>query len=480
VDVSLDVPRTASRHLLGRFSYGVTPALLKQADAEGGARAWFKQQLRAGSVRDSDANAIRGWFPYLDVSAGGLYDADQSGEYPGWLVGTDLTRWTVLRRVYSRRQLHEMMTEFWSNLLHVPVGDDKSWPWRPHYDNLIRKHALGRFEDMLLAATTHPAMGCYLDNAVSTKASINENLGRELLELHTVGVESGYTEDEVRSSAYIITGWRVDMWDTWEPYYSPGDHWTGRVKVFGFSDDNADTDGRDLTRRYLRYLANHPATAQRIARRLCVRFVSDSPSPRLVDKVARTFRSSGTDIKATLRTLVDDREFTDSVGAKVRTPGEDAVATYRALGLQVHKPRSDEDFANAHTWQVYNMGQRPFEWPTPDGFPDVGAAWGSVGRVLASWDAHLTLAGGWWPSEGVTYQPPGRWVPKLPARFDDIVDHAARLILARPAGDAVKTAASQFTGIGRRDRIESMEEIGEWRVVLMLAAILNSPAHASR
>jgi hypothetical protein len=478
--VVVATPRTQTRHLLGRFSYGVTPALVKQADAAGGARRWFERQLNPSAIRDTSANAMRGWFPYLDVSAGDLYRADQSGEYPGWLVGTDLARWTILRRVHSRRQLHEMMTEFWSNLLHVPVGDDKSWPWRPHYDGLIRRHALGRFEDMLVTGTTHPAMGCFLDNAVSTKASVNENRGRELLELHTVGVDAGYGEDGVRSSAYVLTGWRLDMWDSWAPFYSADDHWRGPVRVLGFSDANDAADGREVTSRYLRYLANHPATAQRIARRLCVRFVSDSPSTRLVDKVARAFRSSGTDIKATLRTLVGDAEFADSVGAKVRTPGEDAVATYRALGLDVHKPRSDDDFANSHTWQVGNMGQRPFDWPAPNGFPDVGAAWSSVGRVLASWDAHLTLAGGWWPSKGVTYQPADRWVPNLPARFEDIVDHAARLILARPAGDAVKTAAAQFTGIGRRDRIESMNQIGSWRVTLMLAAILNSPAHTAR
>jgi len=478
--VSRDVPSQQTRHLLSRFSYGVTPALVKQAKAAGGAHRWFKQQLEPGGIRDTEANGMRSWFPYLDESAGDIYHADQSGEYDGWKVGIDLTRWTILRRTFSRRQLHEVMTELWSNLLHVPVGTDNAWPWRPHYDGVIRKHALGRFDDMLFAATTHPAMGCFLDNAVSTKWSLNENLGRELLELHTVGVDAGYGEDGVRSSAAILTGWRVDMWDSWANYYSADDHKTGPVQVLGFSDANDQADGSDLTRRYLRYLAHHPATAQRIAQRLCIRFVSDTPSRRLVDKIATVFRSSGTDIKATLRAIVDDPEFAGSVGAKIRTPGEDAVATYRALIERVHQPRSDNDFANAHTWQVGEMGQRPFNWPAPNGFPDVAGAWCSVGRVLSSWSAHMTLSGGWWPSEGVTYRPAKSWVPKLPTRFEDVVDHASRQILARPANDALKTAAAQFTGIDRRTRITSYDQIGDWRVVLMLTAILDSPAHATR
>ena len=213
------VPTTQLRHLLSRFSYGVTPGLVRQARAAGGAAAWFEQQLDHTSVDDTAAGAMRSWFPYLDKSARQLWDEDQHGGRQGWETGVDLQRWTLLRRIYSQRQLHETMVEFWSNLLHVPAPEPKCWPLRPDYDKAIRFNALGTFEDMLLACELHPAMGCYLDNAVSTADNVNENLGRELLELHTVGIDSGFSEANVRDSAYMLTGCHCDRFNTWAPSY---------------------------------------------------------------------------------------------------------------------------------------------------------------------------------------------------------------------------------------------------------------------
>ncbi len=124
----------------------------------------------------------------------------------GWEVMEGYQRWTLLRRMRSNRQVHEMMTEFWLHHLNVPVNGDAAFTYRTSYDRAVRDHALGRFEDLLHATITHPAMGIYLDNAVSTKAHPNENLGRELLELHTVG-RGSYGEDDVKNSARILTGW---------------------------------------------------------------------------------------------------------------------------------------------------------------------------------------------------------------------------------------------------------------------------------
>ena len=217
---------------------------------------------------------------------------------------------------------------------------DLTWMWRHGYDALIRKHALGRFDQMLQAAIIHPTMLTYLDADVSmvVRSSagvvelINENLGRELLELHTVGRTAGYTESMVKDSAYILTGWTIDRMRTWARSYEPNIHYTGPVSVLEFSSPNDQRDGRQVLRNYLQYLAHHPATAQRIARKLAVRFVSDTPSQRLVDHLATVFQNSGTDIKTTLRALVRDREFKGSAGDKVRTPTDDMAATVRALG----------------------------------------------------------------------------------------------------------------------------------------------------
>ena len=184
--------------------------------------------------------------------------------------------------------------------------------------------------------------------------------------------------------------------------------------------------GATLARRYLRYLAHHPSTARRIARRLAVRFVSDHPSAALVTAVADAFTASGTDIKATLRALVAHPEFAASAGEKIKTPTEDGVATVpcarRAAG-PAGRPgvRRQRDRRSSSAL----MGQMPFDWPRPDGFPDVAEAWTSASRMLGSWHVHWALAGGYWPKEGATYRSVKSWLPPLPARFDEVVDHIA-------------------------------------------------------
>ncbi len=474
------VAPTPLRHLLSRFSYGVTPELVAEANDAGGGQAWFERQLAPGAIADGRAAAMRGWFPYLAYSPKRLYDVNNSGEYPAWQSTMDLGRWTILRRAYSKHQLLETMVEFWSNLLHVPMYEDESWPMRISYDAAIRKHSLGTFEDLLAGAVLHGAMVCFLDNAYSNKWAVNENLGRELLELHTVGVEAAYTEKMVLNSAYILTGWTVHMWDTWTSYYEPDNHWTGPVKVLGFTDANADGDGRAMTKRYLRYLARHPSTAHRIATKLAIRFVSDRPSAALVNSVANAYLASGTDIKATLRALQSHPDFAASVGAKVKTPAEDAIACYRLLGAEPSRPRNDDSFARAIGWQLESLGQKPFGWTAPDGFPDVGVAWSSVGRVLGTLDLHLTLAGGWYPSAEVTYPGLGARLPALPARFDEIVDHASRQLLQRPANPRLQAACRKMLDIEADREFARADDFGEWNMAMLLMTVLNSPAHAER
>lgn len=474
------VPTPQMRHVLSRFSYGVTPSLVGQARAAGGTQAWFEQQLVPTRIADRGAATMRSWFPYLDKTAGQLFDEDRNGGRQGFEVTRDLQRWTLLRRVYSQRQMYESMVEFWSNLLHVPAPEPKCWPVRPHYDTVVRTHALGTFENLLLACELHPAMGCYLDNAVSTAENVNENLGRELLELHTVGIDGGFTEEQVRDSAYILTGYQCDRGGTWTSTYSPADHWTGPVKVLAFSDDNAAPDGRAVARRYLQYLAHHPATARRIARRLAVRFVSDNPSASLVTAVAKAYTDSRTDIKTTLRALVAHPEFAASAGAKIKTPTEDGVATYRALGVRVGRPTGTESGASAIAFQVKTMGQMPFDWVRPDGFPDVAEAWTSATRMIGSWHAHWSLAGGYYPRRDTVYRPVSSWLPALPARFSAVVDHVARELTARPATPQMIEAATIFVDIPATTRIRRADDISQFRMNKLLSVVLDSPAHMSR
>ena len=264
----------------------------------------------------------------------------------------------------------------------------------------------------------------YLDNAVSTAAHPNENLGRELLELHTVG-RGNHDEDDVKSSARILTGWTVDMWRTWTPSYDGGRHWRGPVQVLGFSDPNAGADGQDLTRRYLSYLAHHPLTARRIAGKLAVKFVRDDPPDALVEELAEVYLREGTRIRPVLKALVRSPVFAASVGAKVRDPGEDLVATYRALGVSSPSPppiRTPPQHAVAGVVD----GPAPLSWPRPDGQPVDNDSWSSPSRMLASLRIHHAMSGMWWPRTGITYRKPTSWAPELPVRFHRLVHHLAR------------------------------------------------------
>ena len=425
------LPRASTRHMINRFSYGYTPSLQKAIGKAGGPREWFDAQLNPSRIADKNADAMKAWFPYLRSSSRTRQQASRKGKRSQWELSQDLIRWTILRRMFSNRQVHEVMVDFWSNLLHVP-GSSDGWMLRASYDATIRKYALGKFSTLLIKATTHPAMMVFLNSAGSTKNSVNENHGRELLELHTVGVRSGYTEDMVQSSARLLTGYQVEIWQTVKQTYRPAEHWTGPIHVLGFKAANANGDGRPELKAYLRYLAKHPATARRLATRLCQRFVSDQPSASIVDAVAQAYTASDTDVRAALRALVSHPDFTASVDDKTRTPSQDAIATYRALGVKVRKPKKDGDFGFAVNYVLNDMGESPFGWPAPNGFPEVGAAWASAGRMRGSWAMHHVTAGGWWPSTGMSRKAPRNYLPNGPVRFDKAVDSVSRKLLADP------------------------------------------------
>lgn len=474
------VASPADRHLLSRFSYGVTQDLLADA-ADAGTSAWFEDQLDPDSVADGFAGGLKAWWPHLSWTPQEMWNHDQSGDLPGWEQQDDFVRWTLLRRIYSKRQVHETMVEFWSNLLHIPAPLGKCFPHRLGYDATIRQHALGTFEEMLEAAILHPAMLCYLDNAISTFTQVNENLGREVLELHTVGREAGFTEDEVSDSAMILTGWHVDVGQTWVASYHDEDHYTEPVSVLGFESENAQQDGREMSRQYLRYLANHESTARRVAHRLAVRFVRDEPSDELVNYLAGVFTDSGTDIRTTLRALVAHDEFLSSAGGKVRTPTEDTVNTFRVLEVVVTEPTgADSDAAHAILTSTSTMGQRPFDWPRPDGFPDSAEAWSSASRALGSWKIHKNLSKGIYPKTAVEYRPEDYWLLPMPVRFDVLVEHLSQRLLAQPATTQVIRAASKAVEVLADEYVLASGTLVRTRIPDLLIALLDTPQHMMR
>ena len=448
----------AVKHLLRRATFGPNQPLVDEVHAQG-IDAWLAQQVDPDSIDDSTAEQVFSQFPMAGM---GPAEIQRSTERYGWDAMFEYGQATLGRQTWSRRQLYEVMVDFWANHLNVSTPGGTGWDVAPSYhENVIRRHALGSFTDMLLAAMQHPAMLRYLSNDLSDKDDVNENLGRELLELHTVGVASGYTEDDVRNSAYILTGRTVtserSMMEMGEMgmddmsmgmsmgsfggdfMFEAAKHWIDPVKVLDFTHPNPTReDGMEVGDAYLRYLASHPSTARNIARKLALRFVSDAPPDTLVDRMAEAYLDSETQITPVLDILFRSGEFWAAVGQKVRRPLENAIASARAVEVQ---PGGDtkKGLENLY-WQVGSMGHRPLAWPSPDGYPDVRQAWRSTSAVLQGWNLHRSLVQGW--QEGLTYVPADQLVAGRPAAtvgeyVDSLCQRLCLQTFAPPQRDAL-------------------------------------------
>lgn len=467
-----------TRHVLNRFAYGTTPKLVAAVEKAGGITSWFDAQLKPSSVKDAATEAMLGWYPALSWSSDAVYAADKDGSLPGWQLMAQYTNWTLLRRIYSRRQVLEVMREFWTNLLYIPT-DAPAYGFRMEYDRLVAQHALGTFEGMLQAVIPQAAMMVYLNGAVSVKTRINENLGRELLELHTVG-RGNHTEDDVVNAARILTGYKVDMWRTWAVSYDPSVHWTGPVRVGSFTHANTDPDGRAVTKALLSHLARQPATARRIAHRMAQYFVADTPPPALVDRLAGIYLANDTAIVPMLREILASPEFAASARGKTSTPSADLVRTCRSLDVKIDSTDAAQAAKNSLLWSADGAGGRPFSWPRPDGEPMVASGYDSVGRVLGSFEMHWALAGGWWPSQGITYRPYKSWLPAPSVRLDALVEHLCQQFFAMSATPTIIQACCEAVGHAASETIDADHAVAGWKMPMLLVTLLNSPHHMMR
>lgn len=466
----------AHQHVASRFTFGIDERLMSGLRASGTPSQWFERQLAWTRLSDAPGNAVASWFPLLADSPSAAWARVKAQEKSAWDFGYDFSAFSMARKILSRRQLHEVMSDFWSNLLYIPAGEDRSFPWRMSFDQMIRRHALGSYREMLREAIVHPAMSGWLNNNTNTKNGINENLGRELLELYTVGRPAGYDEADVKSSARILTGFKVKVFDGYAASYEPKDHYVGAVSVMGFSHPNTQADGRDVVAAYLDYLARHPATATRIARRLCLRFVSDTPSDRIVAAVAKAYSDADTDIAETLRALVRHPDFAASAGAKVRTPVEDVINAARVIGISPTGQTGDDSFVRRIIWMSNTIGQRPFNWPRPDGFPESSATWTSPARVVRSWNIHYALVGNWWGKKDAVV--PGRadvMPSEWPLTLGQLVDHQSRMLLGRPSTATLRKAVADTLGSAETRSFANAAAVSDWSWLLVRAGVLNSP-----
>jgi uncharacterized protein (DUF1800 family) len=461
-------------HVLRRATYGATPELVREVERQG-TSAWLEDQLHPGRVHDPAMDHLLKRWPSLDLVPWEVHKKYPAG---AWDVMFDLVDAHIARAAWSKRQLLELMVDFWSNHLNVTCPSSDVWDSRHLFDrDVIRKHALGSFSDMLCATGRAPAMLNYLGNAQSSGDAPNENWGRELLELHTVGLGAGYSQEDVHNSALILTGLSVQP-EGGEFEYMPWMHYVGHVKVMGFSAPNKSaTKGAAVAMDYLRYLAHHPRTANHIVTKLAVRFVSDDPPKSLVDQ-ALTYRRHGTAIVPVLRELFRSKVFADSVGAKVRTPYEDFIATLRVLRIEA--PRHGTDAVRALQWMTQSVGQPPLGWHAPNGYADTAAAWASTSATLGKWNAHMNFAGQWYPP-GLGFGKLSTFVPKpQPKTYGALFDGLAAALNVPALNGAQRGALAGFVSHKVHDPLVSTDEALGWRLPYLVALILDSSHQAER
>ena len=381
-------------HLLSRAAFGPWPGDWQRVK-EMGRDAWIEEQLAPESIDDALCDLRAGGFESLTMEPGNAYEFDKN------ILRDQITRHALLRAIYSKRQLFEVMVEFWTDHLNIDLEKADCAYLKPSDDReVVRKHALGNFRDLIMASAKSPAMLTYLDgrdNKVrkGTKDNANENYGRELMELHTLGVHGGYTQDDVREAARCLTGWTVDrkprMIDALNPfrpalgqsYFRKDWHDDGEKKVLGHV--IAAGGGESDIEKLVDIVCRHPSTAKFIATKLCRRFVSYSPPEALVVRVAEEFTKTDGDIKSLLRVILHSEEFLAARGVLLKRPFRFIVTALRAVGADTHAHAPLMD-------SLHRMGQGLFQYPTPDGYPDAESPW--LGTLLWRWNFAFALAGG--------------------------------------------------------------------------------------
>jgi uncharacterized protein (DUF1800 family) len=403
---------------------------------------------------------------------------------PARVVGGEALETRLLRDVYSERQLQAVMTDFWLNHFNVYVRKNQNEAYYlPDYERkVVLPHALGNFESLLIATAQSPAMLVYLDNweSVGPDSSyvqqiearkklqeqaqkldllrtrpnaaqalqrlpegINENYARELMELHTLGVNGGYTQKDVQEVAKVFTGWTIDkpfQAGGGEPIFDPSRHEAGDKVVLGHT---IKSGGQKEGLEVLHLLATSPATAKFISTKLAIRFVSDDPSPVLIDQMAATFLKTNGDIKSVLRTMFHSPEFwaPETYRAKVKTPLEFVASALRASNAEVRNPQALVQALDRLGMPIYGM-------QTPNGYSWKKDDWVSSNALIGRMNFALVLSGGRVPGTMTS------WPPLLGVSGDtDVVSaptpatekQLESLILGEPAADRTReTVLQQF------------------------------------
>jgi uncharacterized protein (DUF1800 family) len=469
-------------HLLSRITYGARPGEIERV-AQIGWDAFLDRQLEPSAIDDTGLEARLAPFKTLTMRSADLIAAYPPKLAPGpRAVIAELEAASLLRAIYSERQLFEIMVDFWSNHLNVFIANDHvRWLKTADDRDVIRAHALGKFRDMLLASAQSPAMLVFLNNAENVKpgarrgksaAGLNENYAREVMELHTVGADGGYTQEDVTTVARALTGWTggartSDKAGTFR--FIPRLHDDGAKRIAFLALELPAGGGMADGTALLTKLAAHPATAARIARKLCALFVADDPPQALVDRAAQAYLDGDTDTRAVLKVILRSDEFKASAGQKIKLPLRALVSSVRALGADVAGGPAG---AAPLVKRLRDLGQAFFGWQAPNGYPQDGAAWVNAGGMLGRWNLAFALAEG--RIKGVTTDLSGLGTPQTQTA-GALVDAAVALLHA-PLPALARTALIDYVSAGQGEAQPLSPAARDRRLPELVGLILASPA----
>jgi uncharacterized protein (DUF1800 family) len=390
-------------HLLNRAGYGPRPGDVEKVRQKGVSK-YIEEQLRPEGINESALDPRLASFDTLRADPATIWNRYQRDPRP---IVEQLQSQKIIRAIYAERQLQEVLTDFWFNHFNVNWSKGGVQAVTTGYErDAIRPHVLGKFKTLLLATARHPAMLVYLDNAMSSAAGINENYARELMELHTLGVDGGYLQKDVEEVARAFTGWTVSRdGSTFE--FRKDMHVPGSKVLL---EHTIASGGYEEGEAVLDILTHHPGTARFIATKLVRRFVADEPPPALVRRVAQVFTDTDGDIRTMVRTILTSEEFSSpsAIRAKAKSPFEAVVSAMRAIdadllasidsqaaqGAMRGLPAGDIVLTKAGgarirvspaiiiTRVIQDMGQFPYQNPEPTGYPDRSDYWMNSLTVL--------------------------------------------------------------------------------------------------
>lgn len=321
------------------------------------------------------------------------------------LMEHELVHAAFIRAIYSPHQVFEVLQRLWLDHFNISFGDNNDHHLTAHYqEQVLRPNGMGRFRDLLVATAHSPGMMLYLDNWISdARSGINENYGRELLELHTLGIDLEgnkiYTEDDVVGASHVMSGWSLTERNTPVFQYKPEYHSTEPISLLGGQWTNAGLNGKDAGDSLLAFLASHPQTARYVSTKLIRRFVTDNPPEALIASAAQVYLNNDTNIVPVIRHILGSAAFANSAGQKLRRPFEQIAASARALGVETSNDPESQGAERVFT-AIGNLSHRPFDHSTPDGYPDVAEPWLSSGMMLRRWESGATMARNRYGSDG--------------------------------------------------------------------------------